>query len=368
MTRHLIIEADGGSRGNPGPAAYGALVRDGETGEVLAEIAEAIGIATNNVAEYRGLTAGLRAAADIDPSAVLDVRLDSKLLVEQMSGRWKIKNPELRALALEARQVFPVDRVTYTWVPRAENAAADRLVNQALDGEPGGGTSSTVDAVAASEPTAPANRLLAWAPELGPPTSLMLVRHGQTALTTARRFSGGGVEGPPLDETGRRQAARMAARLEDSGVVSVVASPMLRTRQTAEIIAARLGVAVRVDDGWREVDFGAWEGLTLGEVSERFPAETAAWHESTAYPPPSGESLDAMSLRVTVARDRAVARFPGQRVVVVTHSMPVRALIRGALGAPSLAMFRLQPAPGSLSQLDTYNDGTQAVTSFSQLP
>jgi probable phosphoglycerate mutase len=196
----------------------------------------------------------------------------------------------------------------------------------------------------------------------------MLVRHGQTVLTTARRFSGGGVEGPPLDETGLQQAARMAARLEGSGVVSVIASPMVRTRQTAEIIAARLGVALRVDDGWREVDFGAWEGLTLGEISEAFPAETAAWHESTANPPPSGESLDAMSLRVAVARDRAVARFPGQRVVVVTHSMPVRALIRGALGAPPLAMFRLQPAPGSLSQLDTYNDGTQAVTSFSQLP
>jgi ribonuclease HI len=136
--RRLLVEADGGSRGNPGPAGYGALVRDAGTGEVLAEVGEAIGRATNNVAEYRGLLAGLRAAAAIDPGATVEVRMDSKLVVEQMSGRWQVKHPGMRDLANQARSVLPPGQVTYTWVPRALNAAADRLANQAMDGEPVG--------------------------------------------------------------------------------------------------------------------------------------------------------------------------------------------------------------------------------------
>ena len=136
--RRFVVEADGGSRGNPGPAGYGALVRDAATGEVLAEVGEAIGRATNNVAEYRGLLAGLRAAAALDPGATVEVRMDSKLVVEQMSGRWQVKHPGMRDLANQARAVLPPGQVTYTWVPRALNAAADRLANQAMDGEPVG--------------------------------------------------------------------------------------------------------------------------------------------------------------------------------------------------------------------------------------
>ncbi len=104
MTR-LIVEADGGSRGNPGPAAYGAVVKDAETGSVLDERADVIGVASNNVAEYRGLIAGLEAARAIDPDATVEVRMDSKLVVEQMSGRWQIKHPDMRLLAREARDV-----------------------------------------------------------------------------------------------------------------------------------------------------------------------------------------------------------------------------------------------------------------------
>ena len=131
--RRLVIEADGGSRGNPGPAGFGAVVKDAETGDVLVEVAEAIGVATNNVAEYGGLVAGLRAVAALDPSAVVEVRMDSKLVVEQMSGRWKIKHDDMRRLAIEARGVLPPRQVRYTWVPRAMNAHADRLANAAMD-------------------------------------------------------------------------------------------------------------------------------------------------------------------------------------------------------------------------------------------
>ncbi|SDQ04209.1 DUF1737 domain-containing protein [Quadrisphaera sp. DSM 44207] len=131
--RRLVVEADGGSRGNPGPAGYGALVRDAETGQVLAEHAAAIGTATNNVAEYSGLLAGLRAAAEIDPQAQVEVRMDSRLVVEQMSGRWQVKHEDMRRLVREARGVLPAGRVTYAWVPRARNEDADRLANEAMD-------------------------------------------------------------------------------------------------------------------------------------------------------------------------------------------------------------------------------------------
>jgi probable phosphoglycerate mutase len=134
MTRRLLIEADGGARGNPGAAGYGAVVHDAVTGAVLAEVSEAIGRATNNVAEYSALLAALRAAARLAPGADAEIRMDSRLVVEQMSGRWKIKNPELRALAAQAAQAAgALGRVTYTWVPRERNAHADRLANQAMD-------------------------------------------------------------------------------------------------------------------------------------------------------------------------------------------------------------------------------------------
>ncbi|MDP2775571.1 MAG: reverse transcriptase-like protein, partial [Nocardioides sp.] len=124
--RRVLIEVDGGSRGNPGPAAYGAVLKDAATGAVIAEDGSRIGVATNNVAEYSGLIAGLRLAAEFAPGAEIEVRLDSKLVVEQMSGRWKIKHPDMRPLAAEAAGLAP-DGTTYTWVPRERNAHADRL-------------------------------------------------------------------------------------------------------------------------------------------------------------------------------------------------------------------------------------------------
>lgn len=375
--RRLIVEADGGSRGNPGPAAYGAVVRDAESGAVLAEVAETLGVATNNVAEYRGLLAGLRAARGIDPGAVVEARLDSKLVVEQLSGRWQIKNADLKPLADEARGVFPPGRVAYTWVPRAENAHADRLVNQALDGRPVGAVVAPagpdlaqpdLTEGAVSEPASPANRLAAWSPELGPPTTLHVVRHGRTAMTAARRFSGGGVPGPSLDDTGLAQAERAAALLGGCGAVAVVASPMVRTRETADAVARRLGLTVRVDDAWRECEFGEWEGLTLSEIGERHPGALAGWYDSTAYRPPGGESLDDVARRIATARDALVAEFPGQPVVVVTHSMPMRTLTTLALGAPPETLFRLLPAPGSVTEVQYYADGTTAVPAFGHRP
>ncbi|GII83581.1 bifunctional RNase H/acid phosphatase [Sphaerisporangium siamense] len=130
---NLVVEADGGSRGNPGPAGYGAVVKDTD-GQVLAEAADALGVTTNNVAEYQGLIAGLRSVLALagDGTAV-EVRMDSKLVIEQMAGRWKIKNEGLRPLALEARGLAGRLRVTWRWIPRERNRDADRLANEAMD-------------------------------------------------------------------------------------------------------------------------------------------------------------------------------------------------------------------------------------------
>ena len=131
----LIIEADGGSRGNPGPAAYGCLVKDALTNEVLFKEGKTIGITTNNVAEYSGLVAALVAAHEIDPNAQIEVRMDSKLVVEQMSGNWKIKHENMKGLVEKARNAFAQSQVKYVWVPREDNLAADTLLNIALDAE-----------------------------------------------------------------------------------------------------------------------------------------------------------------------------------------------------------------------------------------
>jgi ribonuclease HI len=131
--RVLIVEADGGSRGNPGPAGYGAIVIDGDTGEVLAERAGYLGEATNNVAEYRGLIAGLETARALDPDAAIAVQLDSQLLVRQMKGEWKVKHPSMRELHAEAVAAARGARVTYAWAAREANTRADALANEAMD-------------------------------------------------------------------------------------------------------------------------------------------------------------------------------------------------------------------------------------------
>lgn len=131
----VIVEADGGARGNPGPAGYGAVVKSAN-GDVLAERKAALGITTNNVAEYQGLIAGLAAARDLGATTVT-VRMDSKLVVEQMSGRWRIKHPGLRALATAAGGLAAgFDAIGYEWIPRELNGHADRLANEAMDSGP----------------------------------------------------------------------------------------------------------------------------------------------------------------------------------------------------------------------------------------
>ena len=132
MARHFVVTADGGARSNPvGPAAYGAVVYENE--KVVKELGAAIGVASNNVAEYQGLIAGLKAVNEIDPTATILVKMDSKLVVEQMSGRWKVKHPNMQKLVKEAFAAHDPTLVTYQWIPREENSHADSILNDVLD-------------------------------------------------------------------------------------------------------------------------------------------------------------------------------------------------------------------------------------------
>ncbi|MEV5581760.1 bifunctional RNase H/acid phosphatase [Streptomyces parvus] len=454
VARQVVVEADGGSRGNPGPAGYGAVVIDPATGEPLAEAAEYIGVATNNVAEYRGLIAGLTAAKALFPDAGdalrVHVRMDSKLVVEQMSGRWKIKHPDMKPLAARAAAILPPSSVTYEWIPRAQNKHADRLANEAMDagrdgrqweasastaaldapsartpsatlppvqGPPGDqaagaararaalaaargaaapeglfpmpGAAETPEAgvaaevpeagVAAEAPEAggeptdahPAPQRTAgtpqtgWgsAPDLGAPATLVLLRHGETALTPEKRFSGSGGTDPELSAVGRGQAERAAEHFAALGTVQeIVSSPLRRCRETAAAVAARLGLDVRIDEGLRETDFGAWEGLTFGEVRERYGDDLTAWLASPdTAPTGGGESFAEVAERVAAARDRLVARYAGRTVLLVTHVTPIKTFVRLALGAPPEALFRMELSAASVSTVAYYGDGNASV-------
>ncbi|MGV9284017.1 bifunctional RNase H/acid phosphatase [Streptomyces sp. NPDC003730] len=524
--REFVVEADGGSRGNPGPAGYGAVVLDPVTGETLVEAAEYLGVVTNNVAEYRGLLAGLRAARELDPDAAVHVRMDSKLVVEQMSGRWKIKHPDMKPLATEAARVFPPGRVTYEWIPRAENKHADRLANEAMDagargeqwlpsestadldaggtarraargrgaadgapagreagpggdrdgsaagaavgggGEtaaagarPGGGVVSgagkrgasagrdagarrDVDASTSAgaaagrgRETGAAGERLAQAartggetaaagtdardtdagdardsgagdardsgagdardtgadagagtadadvraakavaspgwgpPDLGAPATFVLLRHGETPLTPQKRFSGSGGSDPSLSPVGREQAEKVAASLARRGTIeAIVASPLARTRETAGIVAARLGLDVAVEEGLRETDFGAWEGLTFGEVRDRYPADLDAWLASPdAEPTGGGESFAATGVRIAATRDRLVSAYAGRTVLLVSHVTPIKTFLQLALGAPPESLFRMELSAASLSAVAYYADGGASVRLFNE--
>ncbi|MGH3877720.1 MAG: bifunctional RNase H/acid phosphatase [Actinophytocola sp.] len=354
----VIVEADGGSRGNPGPAGYGAVVRDAPTGDVLVERAEGIGVATNNVAEYQGLLAGLRAAAELGADEV-HVRMDSKLVVEQMSGRWKIKHAALQPIALEAQKIARgFTTIRYEWIPRARNSHADRLANEAMDAQAGKPPKEAPGKAERAQRPAPAT---GWTGATGTPTRLLLVRHGQTELSIERRYSGRGEV--PLTELGQRQAKAVADRV--AGMIEpgtrIVSSPLGRARQTAAAIAEATGGPVEVAEGLVETDFGAWERLTFAQASARDPKLHGRWLADPALPAPDGESFDVVHRRVRRVRDDLVARIGGGTAVVVSHVTPIKSLLRMGLDAGPSLLYRLHLDLASLSIVEFFPDGHASV-------
>ena len=357
--RSVQIEADGGSRGNPGPAAYGAVLFDAETRSVIAEKAATIGEATNNVAEYSGLIAGLELYHEHAEGAALEVRMDSKLVVQQMSGAWAIKHPDMRALALRARPLVP-SGTRWTWIPRERNKHADRILNDALDGTwvesallPDPEDTLVEAAGAAGEtPKAP------W--EQGPPTTLILVRHGETDHTRERRFSGLGGANPGLNEDGRAQVKATAGWLGSlaESVDAIVTSPLRRTRETAEILASVLGRSVEVEDGLAEAAFGSWDGLTYQEARARDEKAFDTWVSSFDLPAGgTGESVNEVERRVRRARDRLIAAHPGKAIVVASHVTPIKLLVKLALDMPMESLYKTELAPAGVTVISWFPDG-----------
>ncbi len=390
MTR-VIVEADGGSRGNPGPAGYGSVVLSADRTRVLAESKQAIGRATNNVAEYRGLIAGLEEAARLGASDVA-VSMDSKLVVEQMTGRWKVKHPGLVELNRQARALAArFTRITFTWIPREKNGHADRLANEAMDAaqavggaeedaaEDGAPEDDVVQAPAvshaagrdvqplAADPPSPATSPSppGWTGATGAPCRLLLLRHGQTEFSVRRCYSGRG--NPPLTELGRHQADAAAAYVgKRGGIAAVLSSPLQRAQDTAQAAAKALSLEVIVDDDLIETDFGAWEGLTFAQASEADPDLHRRWLRDTAVRPPGGESFDEAHARVRRARDRIISDFAGSTVLVVTHVTPIKTMLRMALEAGPAMLYRLHLDVASLSIAEFYPDGAASVRLVNQ--
>ena len=377
MGRQLVVEADGGSRGNPGVAGYGALVRDRASGKVLWEGAAPLGKESNNVAEYSGLIAGLRAAQRIDAAAEVEAKMDSKLVVEQMSGRWKIKHEDMRRLALEARELAALisrggGSVSYTWIPREKNKDADALSNDGMDGRhidrmleeaPAvAGDASADELVEEIIDPNPATAALPPAAGRGTPTRLVLVRHGVTDFTTHARLDGRGGSDPSLNETGREQAraaGAAVAHLLGGSAARVVTSSLARAVQTGAAVAATIGVDAERDKDWDEQDFGDWDGVSVHDLARDEPAELALMRNDAAYARPGGETHLELAERVLAAYERVVAA--GGTTVVVCHRKPIMVVLAHVLGIPHDKIWRLAAAPGSLTALEVWPDGNVSV-------
>ncbi|GAA1167689.1 bifunctional RNase H/acid phosphatase [Ornithinimicrobium humiphilum] len=410
----LVVEADGGSRGNPGVAGYGALVRDARTGELLAERAAPLGKASNNVAEYTGLVAGLQAVLDLGlaDDATIEVRMDSKLVVEQMSGRWKIKHEDMRRLAMQARRLVDAIQqrggsVELTWVPRAKNGAADALSNVAMDGETvvrdhvrpasEGSTAETVSEqdddqasvdpwslleIDEDEPDQPADALRPTfgdgrvplsdvyvsdetVPTLEGQTRLILVRHGVTDFTQRHLLDGRGGADPALNATGMAQARAAAVAVRrlversQPGPLVVVSSSLQRARQTGQAIADHLGVAREEDRDWDEQGFGEWDGRAMGDLVRDHGDELLRLRTDPDFAPPGGETRRELDARVGEALARAIGR--GGTVVVATHRVVLMSVLGRLLGVDSGRAWSIATAPASLTAIEVWPDGGAQV-------
>jgi broad specificity phosphatase PhoE len=277
----------------------------------------------------------------------------------------------MKPLAMEANALAPFGTV-YTWIPRARNTHADRLANEALDGKRNGVSVPGEDPSLIEEiqdpapgPTLPDSTLpdgapaRGWSPPTGAPTTLILVRHGVTPHTVAKRFSGGlGGDNPGLSDEGRDQIRTTGEWLAPASerIDAVVASPVRRTRESADLIAELLARDVTEEPGLAEMEFGAWDGLTFGEVGKRDPKGLEAWFGDLEYAPDGGESFRTVQRRVLAARDRIVAAHAGRTVVAVSHVTPIKTLVADAVGAPLDAVFKMELTPASVTVISYYPD------------
>jgi ribonuclease H / adenosylcobalamin/alpha-ribazole phosphatase len=202
-----------------------------------------------------------------------------------------------------------------------------------------------------------------WRAPHSRPTTTLLLRHGQTALSVERRFAGRG--DIPLTEIGLQQAAAAAAAIAERGRIDMIlSSPLQRAWQSALAVAERTGAPLAADDDLAETDFGSWEGMTFAEVMARWPDDMAAWMAAADAAPPGGESFASVAERVDAALDRLLMAHQGKTVVVVSHVTPIKTIVCRALLAPSAAMFRIHLDVASVCEAAWFADGPALVRSL----
>ena len=274
-----------------------------------------------------------------------------------MSGRWQIKHADMRKLASDARNAHTASLVNYTWIPRDENSHADRLANKALDEQSGGGEIISVRQNYLTE------RLLN--PETA--TTIFLIRHGETVLTPMKKFSGDGPLNPQLTETGLAQAEKVAAAIAAFDPEVLIASPLKRTTQTAEAISRLTGLPINFEEAWIECSFGIWDGLSIDEVKERYPADYNSWVCSTSFAPPQGESYDNVAVRIDAAISQIAAEYPGQRVAVVTHNGTIKTAAKVVIDGPAESIFHIDISPCSITTISVWpSDGLKALRTLNE--
>ncbi|WP_062464162.1 histidine phosphatase family protein [Demequina soli] len=244
------------------------------------------------------------------------------------------------------------------------------------------GTDLGADATPASSPNARVQSPFSPDEEdLVAPLFVVLVRHGVTEMTTSRRMSGGGVPGPSLSAAGKVQAAKAADLVYGIGrrtwthlphVTRVLASPIVRTQETAAALGRRIGAHVETEERLREVEFGAWEGLTVAEIVERDGDAIHAWRRAETLAP-GGESLPQVGERVSavltdLAREHAAECLGGRDVprgvALVSHAVAIKSAVGVALGMPASHWGAIWPSPASstILQVRAHRDGTIAET------
>jgi len=320
--------------------------------------------------------------------------MDSKLVIEQMSGRWQIKHADMRQLAAAVRELAVGRVISYHWIPREENSRADAQANKAMDdaadstvflddassNDSGAQVSSPLASVTpVATPMASVTEFNAELPSsvrapggvTSPLTTIILVRHGRTMLTESKRISGRGGANPPLSAAGREDAARVAAAIAQIGnrgpwahlkkPTAIVCSPVERAHETARVIGETINVTPQPDEDLGEISFGSWDSLTNDEARALDPKRFEAWRGSWDVAPPQGESLRDFDTRVAEARSRIFAKHPGETVVVVSHVMPTRGFIRAAFEADISAYWRPQISPCSISIIRFWGNQTAEV-------
>ena len=372
----VIIYADGGSRGNPGVAGSGTVIYAADGSTILDEIVYVVGKkSTNNVAEYHGLLRGVERAAELGATEV-EFYMDSKLVVEQINGRWKIKHPDMQRLAVEAKKIInKFESFSLDWVARGKNSVADKLSNDAMDacaaGHPVGivrseqaEVSASAELAAAELDDAAADETAApdpqdWMGDRGDVTRFVLLRHGQTQMSVDKKYSGH--TDVQLTPHGQKQALAAAQALANRGLSFdvIVSSPLKRCQQTAQAAAQALGIdEVETVDELIELDFGKWEGESFDAVGKHDGKRLQEWMEDSSVSCPDGESLQQLHKRVRAARKQLQQRYAGQTVLVVSHVNPIKSFIRQALDGNAAVFEKVFLGLASISDVEFWSDGS----------